>query len=178
MRVIGSVGGGGPPSSGIRPVGWRLDRDWREAAGYHGYLLDVYRRGRRPTAYLNGKSSWNTAATLIAFVSAGHVDTEEVGFTSVTNNAVMWDGLTTDFTSNGCITYATARLNDYFTNGYSAGKRQPVAAHELGHTIGLGDLGGGAELMNGGTCGTDSRWCSYFINTPERDDVNGINAIY
>ncbi len=130
------------------------------------------------TAYLNGKSTWNTA-TLIAFVSSGHVDTEEVGLTSVNNTSVTWDGLTTVFFNGATITYSTVRLNDFYTNGYTAGKRQSVAAHELGHTLGLGDVVGGAELMNGKTCGGSStRWCSFFINAPETDDINGINAIY
>jgi hypothetical protein len=32
--------------------------------------------------------------------------------------------------------------------------------------------------MNPYTCGSGGRWRTYSINTPQQDEINGINAIY
>jgi hypothetical protein len=128
------------------------------------------------TAYLNGKSAWNTL-TGIAFVSSGHVDTEDIGLNSVNDNSVAWDGTSVVFCNAGHITYVTIKINDFKTNAYSAGKRQSVTAHELGHSLGLAHRSG-AYLMNGATCGTNSRYCSFFINEPQPDEIQFVADKY
>ncbi len=131
------------------------------------------------TAYGSAIGDWNGTATPIWMVSAGHVDYEDVGLFSTTNSGVGWDGLTFLSPSNSAnpYTYAQVTLNNYYTGAYSAAQRRSVAGHELGHVFGLAHESG-SVLMNPYTCGANSRWCTYSINTPTGDDVNGINAIY
>jgi hypothetical protein len=84
---------------------------------------------------------------------------------------VSWDGLTTWQTnSQGYFANAQVKLNTYYTRNESASEIQGVAAHELGHAMGLAHSST-CVLMNPTTprCG---------IDTPQSDDVNGINHLY
>ncbi len=67
----------------------------------------------------------------------------------------------------------SARLNAAYTSGYSADKREGVAAHEVGHTLGLAHSST-CVLMNPTT--PDRTNCGVF--TPQQDDVDGVQAIY
>lgn len=83
---------------------------------------------------------------------------------------VSWDGYTTWSTSGGYFNNAQVKLNTYYTRNYSAAWIQGVAAHELGHAMGIGHVSSCALMYpNTPRCG---------IDTPTSDDVNGINALY
>jgi hypothetical protein len=139
----------------------------------------IYSGGNDAAAWGQAVSDWKATATPI-WIAADVRDHEDIGLQSTTNNSVSWDGLTQLFPSQTAnpYVYASAFLNDFYTNGYGAAKRQSVAEHELGHVFGLAHHNGVAVLMNGFTCGANSRWCTFSVNTPKGDDVNGINAIY
>src|SRR5205085_667240 len=71
------------------------------------------------------------------------------------DGSVGWDGLsvynfTTDAAGNQTMTDSTDYLNAAFTQNYTAGQIQSVAAHELGHVAGLGHTTG-CNLMVGDT---------------------------
>lgn len=71
----------------------------------------------------------------------------------------------------------TRALNDYYLADDPSEARQSVIAHELGHSVGLAHEYG-AVLMNPWTWGDSSRYGEYGVNTPQQDDVDGVNAIY
>ena len=53
-------------------------------------------------------------------------------------------------------------------------KRKSVAAHEIGHLLGLNHVNIRALMYDN----TSGRYDSYNISTPQQDDINGVNAIY
>lgn len=69
--------------------------------------------------------------------------------------------------------------NTSYTDFYSSAEKQNVMVHELGHAIGLGHSGSAPppcpqpimypNVSTYETCGE---------NTPQQDDINGINALY
>ena len=83
---------------------------------------------------------------------------------------VSWDGYTTWSYSGSSFNNAQVKLNTYYTRNESASEIQGVAAHELGHAMGIGHVSSCALMYpNTPRCG---------IDTPTSDDVNGINALY
>lgn len=139
----------------------------------------IYPGGVDSTAFYNSRVAWNNTSTPINFTGANNIGTEEVGLTTVYNSSVGWDGQTAVTFSGGLMIHATSKLNTFYTanSPYGAGARQSVAAHEMGHALGL-DHTSGQVLMNPATFGQGSRWGDYGINTPRGDDVNGVNALY
>lgn len=121
--------------------------------------------------------NWNdvpSGATLSKFSGSTNIV-----YYSVNNPNVSWDGLTS-YTCNGSgnfVSPVNIYINDHFTNGYGREERQSVIAHETGHSLGLAHTTG-ATLMNGFTCGTGSRWCTYSIFVPVLDDINGVQNLY
>ncbi len=91
-------------------------------------------------------------------------------------SGVTWDGLCSSYFSGGYFTEAYCYLNTYYTDNYSADKRQSVAGHEIGHAIGLADLGSSStSLMNGYTY---NRYDVNGVYTAQTDDINGVNYLY
>ncbi|MGD0153730.1 MAG: matrixin family metalloprotease [Thermacetogeniaceae bacterium] len=119
----------------------------------------------------NGASAWNNATSRVSF---SYNSNYEVYLGATNDDNISWDGITALYASGNTITSADCYLNEYYTNGYSSAKRQSVSTHELGHVLGLGHSNG-ARIMNPYT---DSRWDTYGVNTPQTDDLNGINAMY
>lgn len=125
------------------------------------------------TGWSDARNAWNSSPAFIDFYvsSTTHITTSDTY-----NSSVRWDGLTTYYSSTGkYFDWATAELNYYYTQNYSRREIQSVAAHELGHVAGLGDLSSGCILMN---LYTAVRWGQCGVNTPQSDDVNGIDALY
>jgi predicted Zn-dependent protease len=71
----------------------------------------------------------------------------------------------------------TATLNAAKTQNLTRAQIQTVAAHELGHVLGLAHETTTCALMNPNP-DYMTFFCGGWVNTPQQDDVNGVNAMY
>jgi predicted Zn-dependent protease len=138
------------------------------------------------TGFSNAITAWDGSRAPIAFLA--HTSGNYVEMWDENDGNSGYDGYSFQDTSTsfGCnvngttvyiITYAGAYLNTYYTNQSSytsSGAIQSVAAHELGHDVGLAHDGLGNQLM---FYSTDRYW-NYGIKTPQTDEVNGTTALY
>ncbi|MDR0491403.1 MAG: matrixin family metalloprotease [Oscillospiraceae bacterium] len=127
------------------------------------------------TAFASGTIDFNSKTNVTLAVSS--VTTATLYLTDFNATFVDWDGLTSITSSSGSyFSMVYCYLNTYYTAGYSTNMRRSVAAHELGHALGLGDLGTAFNaLMNGYTPYRFTYWGVY---TPQADDISGVNSIY
>lgn len=135
-----------------------------------GVQFNSFAQGYDRTGFNNAISAWNSSpANVYLEIGTGALTVQDTS-----NCSASWDGITYEnINVFGYFTYANAYLNSCSTKNYSASTIQGVAAHELGHAIGLGHQNG-CVLMTPDTSTRDS--CG--INTPQQDDVNGINYLY
>ena len=124
------------------------------------------------TAWSAGVSDWNNAGAGVSPSTTSGSAT--VALSEANDSSVSWDGITYwNNGANGVMTNVSAQLNAAYTAGYSASKREGVAAHEVGHTLGLAHSNS-CVLMNPTT--PDRTNCGVY--TPQQDDINGVRAIY
>ncbi len=136
------------------------------------YYVPVNISAANTNSYTNAASNWtaSTNATLNKTIGVG------ICCTAGSFSKVDWDGNTLSGYNGAYFTSSTCTLNTYFTDNYSTNKIRSVAAHELGHALGLADLGTSANaLMNGHTF---NRYDSKGIYTAQTDDKNGVNSLY
>jgi len=88
-------------------------------------------------------------------------------------SSVSWDGYTTWSPSTGTLASVGAELNYYFTKNYAATTTRGVAAHEIGHGLGLAHRDG-CYLMTPYTSTRQS--CGIFYTTS--DEIAAANALY
>lgn len=137
------------------------------------------------TGFDNARAAWNNSSAPVFFCAGCSGNYVEMYDQNDGNDGT--DGFSYEYTSStGCnangttvyiITGAGAYLNTYYTNQSSytsGGAIQSVAAHELGHVVGLAHVSNEHELMYP----TTDRWFVDGINTPQSDDINGTKAIY
>ncbi len=135
------------------------------------------------SGFTSAMTAWTNSGAPVSFGSWGSSSGAEILEDNSSYGATGWDGQTAiSYTSSHCngwtqTLYSQIHINHSYTGGYSAAAVQSVSAHELGHALGLAHSSG-AVLMNPNTYGSNSRWETYSINTPQSDDVNGVKAIY
>jgi hypothetical protein len=124
------------------------------------------------TGWNNGMSAWNATPTKALFTAPGG-GTQTIVLGDANDSSVSWDGISNWNPGTGTILNAQGRLNYAKTKNYSANTIKGVAAHELGHILGLAHHNG-CYLMTDNTGTRDQ--CSVY--TPQSDDQAGINALY
>ena len=92
-----------------------------------------------------------------------------------------WDGLTCPEYKTGSLEFKSQNvfLNKCKKQTWSSdGALKSVVIHEFGHVFGLADTSKTKNIMNGSTWGTKSRYGTYKLTTPQKDDISGVNKIY
>ena len=84
-----------------------------------------------------------------------------------------WDGVTLIAGQSGYFVSAKLQINYYYTQFYSQQTVNGVAAHEIGHSLGLAHTDG-CVLMTPSTANRNA--CG--IYGPVQDDKNGVNSLY
>lgn len=124
-------------------------------------------------AWDSARNAWtNSAANLIYYTTTSSTTiylTDEY-------STQTWDALSTWYDDSTHTYYTSARgsINTRKSPNYSAAQLKAAATHELGHIAALGHYGG-CVIMNADPIAMYNS-CGY--NTPQQDDINGINAVY
>jgi hypothetical protein len=126
---------------------------------------------------------WNDAPGPLRLVKAKKGARARVTIRSVSRGCVGWDGLTeTSVRSGGLLASAKVSLNDLYLRDEVSEYVDEVAAHEIGHALGLPHLRNKCSLMY--PSGSVATRCpdgagpgSYFCG-PQRADVRSIIARY
>jgi hypothetical protein len=154
---------------------WSNQRSSGCCATFYTQYASTFYSGDK-AGFDNARSAWNGSSANVLFYSGSSPITVD----DTDNASVSWDGITNHhWTACGflwlsrCFDYAHVLLNYHFTKNDSASTTKGIAAHELGHAIGL-DHTSGCVLMTPYTSTRNS--CG--IYGPVSDDINGVNSLY
>lgn len=150
-----------------------LGREWDSVFPLYYYVDSGTDWGNR-FAYYYAVADWNAADTPVCFVYSFYY--YDVLCMDDYVPGVTWDGFYYLYPWSGPIERADLILNTKYTDVYPSGWKKSIAGHELGHALGLGEMERTDRvLMNWHSV---FRYAIYQINTPQQDDINGVNAIY
>ncbi|MET7880108.1 matrixin family metalloprotease [Micromonospora profundi] len=143
------------------------------------------------TPAVDAINSWNSASTQFNFTkvtSGANVRVADGNFGQVWHELSFY-GIALDIYQNNPVQYScsggtwdttiVAWWNRYYTDSFSAQKRQAIMVHEVGHALGLAHSNG-ANCADGRIMATDvvAQYNSCGIARPMSDDIAGANAIY
>jgi hypothetical protein len=132
-------------------------------------LTQTYDSAGYYTGFISWEHGWGSGVNVnINAVSSASWTADDVYYSSVS-----WDGITIIANSGSNFTAVGMHLNWYYTQGYAQPTIGALAAHEIGHGLGLADVNS-CTLMQPSTptrvaCG---------VGGPTADDKNGVNAQY
>lgn len=123
--------------------------------------------------YFSGFLMWNNSFNSGVNVNVTSVSSSRWTADDLYNPNVSWDGLTTTSPNGQYFNAVSMHLNYYWTSTYTQTVINALAAHEIGHGLGLADIGA-CVLMEPQT--PLRNWCGVY--SPQQDDKNGVNAQY
>lgn len=144
------------------------------------------------TGWSNGAAGWTNSPAYISLsvITSGSAP---IGLHEYYSQSDGQDGFTTYNSSGSTMLNSDGNLNQAHTSTYSAAKIQAIAVHEFGHAVGLdhnpswnnypacnqqSGLGGNppypAIMYN--SAGNVYDYCGK--NTPQNDDIAGIDSLY
>ncbi len=160
----------------------------------NAYVLEGLRWAGTPTSgccanlgvqYNTVTQSYDAAGLFAGFLSWNHGFSSGVNVNISTVSSSVWtvqdvyvpgsnwDGLTPINGLNGLFQSAMLQINYYYTQFYAENTIEGVAAHEIGHSLGLAHAPG-CVVMTPTTAMRNS--CG--IYGPVQDDKNGVNSLY
>jgi Matrixin len=123
-------------------------------------------------AWESARNAWNATPTKV-WITRSTTEPTTVKLYDTNNSSVAWDGYTTWYYSGSTITSAVAYLNYYYTRNETSSTARGIAAHELGHALGLAHETGCPIMVAYTNLRKNCR-----VYEPTSDDINGVNAIY
>ena len=144
----------------------RIGKRWEKTSINYYYVSPIFG---------TGAASWSGLdATLI--YSPTYYD---INCYTVSSPNANWDGISYVGYNMLYITSVTINVNSAASQTWNNENAvKSVVAHEFGHALGLDENGSTRTIMNDHTWGTNSRYGTYQLTTPQEDDKAGINAIY
>lgn len=125
--------------------------------------------------FATGASSWSGLDANFSYSSTYY----DINCYTVSSPNANWDGISYIEHDMLHITSVTININTAASQtGNNSNAVKSVVAHEFGHALGLDENGSTKTIMNDHTWGTNSRYGTYNLTTPQADDKSGVNAIY
>lgn len=125
--------------------------------------------------FATGAASWSGLDAKLIYSPTYY----DINCYTVSSPNANWDGISYIGNNMLHITSVTININSAASQTWNNDNAvKSVVSHEFGHALGLEDNGSSRTIMNDHTWGTNSRYGTYQLTTPQEDDRTGINAIY
>lgn len=140
------------------------------------YRVESYAATRAKNYFYTAANIWDSCNLDAKLTASGNA---KISCCDVNKSNVSWDAITIPQYKDGKYASAMVQVNRAAKMTYKDdGALQSVLVHEFGHIFGLAHMDQSKTIMNGYTYGIKSRYGIYGIKTPQKDDKNGVNAIY